>query len=274
VSRTLTHRIALALCATALGATALTLPAVPSGAAQGATVLPVKAVVTKSDADIDAIRTFFFCQTSTCKKSLKGNSAAAAAALKDIEGEIKLMKSDKVPSPEKAIVAKYVVDASALVKAFKEYPVQSSADDQSNNIGIIYYQSSNVGSDTYVLGCIHSKTAVGFKVWSVGVVGVAYAMQVDTQAETATAPATTIISANESLLAEAQSMESDANGPNANFNKLVVQFAKTQIKDSRDSLLYMSSKGKAVKGSTLKALAASLSTQFKTIAALQNKLAK
>jgi len=75
-----TISIALALCATALGATALTLPAVPSGAAQGATVLPVKAVVTKSDADIDAIRTFFFCQTSTCKKSLKGNSAAAAAA--------------------------------------------------------------------------------------------------------------------------------------------------------------------------------------------------
>ena len=274
MSERIHYRYRALLGAAALGAGLLTLPAGSAGAAQGATVLPAKKVVTKSDADINAIRTFFFCQTATCKKSLKSNSVLATAALKDIQGEVKQMKSDKVPSAEKAIVAKYQVDAAALIQAFEDYPIQTDAADQSNNIGIIYYQTSNLGSDDYVLGCIRTKSPVSFRVWSVGVVGVAYAMQIDTQAETATAPASTIAAANESLEAEAQSMESDANGPSAAFNKLIVTFAKTQIEDSRDSLQFLAGKTKLVKPATLKALAASLSSQFKAIAALQNKLAK
>jgi len=257
-----------------LGLTSLTLGAAPSGAAQGKTKLPTNSIVTRSDVDINAIRTYFFCQTATCKKGLKANSAAATAGLDDIRAEIAAMEADAVPSSEKKVVAKYVTDASALINAFQEYPKQSDANDQANNIGIIYYQSSNLGSDSYLLGCISTKAPVSFKIWSVGVVGVAYAMQVDTEAESSTAPASTIVAANDSLLVEAASLESDANGPNTKFNKLVVQFAKNQIVDSHDSLLILHGKSKSVKAATLKALSSTLTTEFEAIANLQNKLAK
>jgi hypothetical protein len=249
------------------------LPVSESGAAQSKPLLPTKAVVTGSDKDIGAIRTFFFCQTAACKKSKTTNKAAADAALSDIEAEIKLMKADAVPPSQLAIVTKYEVDAKALIGAYTAYPKQTSSDGEANNIGIIYYQTSNIGSDDYLLGCAQTKTAVTFKEWSVGVVGVAYAMQVDTQAETATAPASTILSANKSLLAEAASMKNDANGPNAQFNKLLIQFAGTQTIDSHDSILIIDGQGKSITKTEMTNLAKKLTSEFKVLSALQNKLA-
>lgn len=259
-----------------IGLMAVALVAVPiteSGAAQSKSVLPTKAIVIGSNKDLNAIRTFFFCQTAACKKSKATSKAAADAALSDIEADIKLMKADAVPASQLAIIVKYEVDAKALIGAYTAYPKHTDADDEANNIGIIYYQTSNLGSDDYLLGCAQTKTTVAFKEWSVGVVGVAYAMQVDTQAETSTAPASTILSANKSLLAEAASMKNDANGPNAKFNKLLIQFANTQAIDSHDTILIISGKGKSITKTDLTDLAKKLTSEFKVLSALQNKLA-
>jgi hypothetical protein len=259
-----------------IAAMAIALAAIPvteSGAAQSTTVLPTKAIVTGSAKDLGAIRTFFFCQTAACKKTKKTDKVAADAGLVDIEADIKLMKNDVVPPAQKAIVAKFQIDAKALIGAYTAYPKQTDADDEANNVGIIYYQTSNLGSDDYLLGCAQTKTAVAFKEWSEGVVGVAYAMQVDTQAETTTAPGATILSANKSLLAEAASMISDANGPNANFNKLLIQFANTQTLDSKDTILVLDGKGKKVTKTEFTTLAKKLTSEFKALSALQNKLA-
>jgi hypothetical protein len=273
VSLHLIRRALTALALASLGAALVIVPVAVASAATSKSALPMKTIVTKSDNDISAIRTYFFCQTSTCKKASSFNKAAAQAGLKDIQVEIAKMKTDAVPSSEAAIVAKYVTDATALITAFNNYPKQTSGGGVSNNIGIIYYQTSNLGSDDYVIGCIATKTPVSFKTWSVGVVGVAYAMQVDTKAETATATRATIASINESLLAEAASMKSDANGPNASFNKLIVQFAATQTLDSRDSLLVVENKSGSLTAGDLKALATKLTSEFTRLAALQNKLA-
>jgi hypothetical protein len=259
-----------------IGLLAVALVAVPvteSGAAQSKPLLPTKAIVTGSDKDIGAIRTFFFCQTAACKKSKTANKAAADAALSDIEADIKLMKADAVPASQLAIIVKYQVDAKALIGAYTAYPKHTDADSVANNVGIIYYQTSNLGSDDYLLGCAQTKTAVVFKEWSVGVVGVAYAMQVDTQAETSTAPASTILSANESLLAEAASMKIHANGPSATFNKLLIQFADTQAIDSHDTILIIDGKGKSITKADLTNLAKKLTSEFKALSTLQNKLA-
>jgi hypothetical protein len=259
-----------------IGLMAVALVAVPvteSGAAQSKPVLPTKAIVTGSNKDLGAIRTFFFCQTAACKKTKTADKAAADAALSDIEADIKLMKADAVPPSQQAIVAKYQIDAKALISAYTAYPKHTDADDVANNVGIIYYQTSNLGSDDYLLGCAQTKTAVVFKEWSVGVVGVAYAMQVDTQAETTTAPAPTILSANKSLLAEAASLKNDANGPNAKFNKMLIQFANTQTTDSHDTILVVEGKGKSVTKTEFTNLAKKLTSEFKALSALQNKLA-
>lgn len=250
------------------------LPSTVSGAAQSTPLLPTKQIVTSSDKYIGAIRTYFFCQTAKCKKAASTNRAAATTALSGIKSEVKLMKADTVPRSQAAIAAKYQVDAAALIGAFTAYPSETDTDDVANNVGIIYYQTSNLGSDDYLLGCAQTKTTVTFKNWSVGVVGVAYAMEVDLRAESTSAPAATVKSANESLLAEAASMKSDANGPNAKFNKLLIQFASTQTLDSHDSLLILAGKGKSITTANLKAQASKLLSEFTVLSALQNKLAK
>ena len=252
----------------------LAVPIAVSGATRAKPLLPTQQIVTSSDKYINAIRTYFFCQTAKCKKAVTTAKAAADTAIGGIKSEITLMKADAVPASQAAIVAKYKVDAKALIAAYTAFPKKTDADSVANNIGIIYYQSSNLGSDDYLLGCAQTKTSVIFKEWSVGVVGVAYAMQVDTQAETTTAPASTILSANKSLVAEAASMKSDANGPNKKFNALVVQFAASQALDSRDSILILEGKGKSVTRADLKALATKLTAEFKTLSTLQNELAK
>ena len=274
MSNRILQRTFVVLSAAIVGLTMFAVASSVSGAAQSRALLPTKQIVISSDKDLSAIRTFFFCQTAKCKKSSSTNKVAAASALSDIKSEIKLMKADSVPQSQAAIVAKYQVDATALIEAFTAYPKQPSADDVSNNIGIIYYQTSNLGSDDYLLGCAQTKTTVIFKNWSVGVVAVAYAMQVDTRAVTTSTPPATIKAVNQSLLAEAVSMRSDANGPNAAFNRLLVQFSSTQALDSYDSLLILSGRGKSLTIADMKALASKLSSQFKLLSTMQNKLAK
>jgi hypothetical protein len=250
----------------------LVVPLSGAGAAQ-AKALPAKKIATKSDTDLNAIRKYFFCQTAKCKKAAAANKVTAQHALGDIKSEIQLMKTDTVPTSETAIVAKYQSDAKALIAAFNDFPKDTSSDGVANNIGIIYYQTSNISSDDYLLGCASTNTPVAFKYWSVGVVGVAYAMQVDTQAETSSAPASTIVSANQSLLVEAASMKSDANGPNQVFNNLLLKFANTQSLDSRDSLAVLQNSSGPITVATLKKLATKLTSEFKQVAAMENKLA-
>jgi len=260
------------LAVASFGAAFAILPSGVAHAASAKTALPLKTIVRNSDLDIGAIRTYFFCSTTKCKKALSFNKAAALAGVADIRLEIAKMETDAVPTSEATIVAKYEIDATALVNAFTNFAKATTGGGISNDIGIIYYQSANLGSDDYLINCIATKAPVSFKTWSVGVVGVAYAMQVDTKAETPSSTRATIASINESLLAEAASMKSDANGPNATFNKMVVQFAATQTLDSRDSLLIVANQPGSITAADLKALAAKLTLEFKNLAALHNKL--
>jgi hypothetical protein len=243
-------------------------------AATTAKALPTKAIVTATSTYLNQIRQYFFCQTAKCKKEVAANKALEKGAVAALNSDLKLMKDDSVPSSMTRITHKYEADAVALLSAVDRYPKQKSAFDEAQNAGIIYYQSANVGSDAYVLDTILLKATVNFKQWSVGVVGVVYAMQVDTRAESAKASTATVISANRSLLLEARSLRSDANGPNATFNTMLVKFAITQIKESNLSILALTGKKTSTTPARLATLATSLSAQFTKIVNMQNKLAK
>ena len=130
----------------------LAVPTAVSGAAQAKPVLPTKKIVTSSDQYINAIRTYFFCQTAKCKKAASSHKAAADTAISGIKSEIKLMKADAVPTSQATIVAKYKVDAKALIAAYTAYPKKTDADNVANNIGIIFYQSSNLRSEERRVG--------------------------------------------------------------------------------------------------------------------------
>jgi hypothetical protein len=259
-----------------IGAVQLALVAAPATISSGSTpkALPTKAIVIGTNTFINQIRQYFFCQTSKCKEEAGANKAKALSAVAGLDAYLKLMKTDPIPSSESKLAHKYGVDVQALINAVHIYPKQKSPDDEAQNAGIIYYQSANVGSDSYLLDAAATKARVRFAQWSVGVVGVVYAMQVDTQAESSKATTATDISANQSLLLEAASLRSDANGPNAAFNTLLVTFASTQIRESQLSILTLEGKRSATTKAELATLATSLSAQFSKIVSTQNKLAK
>ena len=259
-----------------IGVVQLTLVGAPAAISSGSTpkALPTKTIVIGTNTFINQIRQYFFCQTSKCKKDTSANMAKALGAVAGLDAYLKLMKNDSIPSSESKPARKYGVDVRALIGAVHLYPKQKNPDDEAQNAGIIYYQSANVGSDSYLLDAAVTKARVSFTQWSVGVVGVVYAMQVDTQAESSKATTATDISANQSLLLEAASLRSDANGPNAAFNALLVTFAATQLKESKLSILILEGKKSATTRAELATLATSLSSQFSKIVSMQNKLAK
>jgi hypothetical protein len=259
-----------------IGVVQLGLLAVPTAFSSASTpkALPTKSIDAGTTTYLDQIRQYFFCQTAKCKKDVTANKAKELSAVAAIDAYLKLMKNDSVPSPQSKIVHKYRVDARALIAAVNLYPKQKNADDEAQNAGIIYYQSANVGSDSYLLSAAATKVQPSFKQWSVGVVAVVYAMQVDTQAESSKASTATDISANRSLLLEAASLQSDTDGPNAAFNSLLQEFGSTQIKESAASILILEGKKSATTQAELATLASSLSTQFTKIVSTQNKLAK
>jgi len=68
-------------------------------------------------------------------------------------------------------------------------------------------------------------------------------------------------------------MKIHANGPSATFNKLLIQFADTQAIDSHDTILIIDGKGKSITKADLTNLAKKLTSEFKALSTLQNKLA-
>lgn len=256
----------------------LALLAVPNGvsgaAAKAPASLPTKAIINGTDTYVNSIRTFFFCSSTTCKNEKATNAAAAQTAVSGLTSYVKMMKTDVVPADLQPIVKKYEVDAAVLLHTYRVAPKETGTNAVAANMGIIYYETANVGSDSYLLDCAITKTPVNFKQWSVGVVGVVYSMQVDTQAESQQASVSVDISANQSLVLEATSLKGDANGPNIAFNKLLLEFGVNQTIDSQKSLLILEHEKTSTTRAQLSRLSGLLSAEFTQIAKMQNSLAK
>ena len=231
-------------------------------------------VAKNSPTYISSIRKYYFCSTAACKaaKSLLAN--ASQLGVTGLKKDLALLKTASVPSNETATVAKYVIDANNMISAMQSFAKATTQVNATLTAGIIYYESANIDSDAYLLTCEEAKSKVSFAKWSVGVVGVTYAMQTVVKAESATTPLTDLLSINKNLLIQAASLTRDANGPSAAFNAAAKNFAATIATNSEDSILVLTKKAPASMQATLASLAKKLQTEFSAMAALQNKLAK
>ena len=258
--------------ATSLSLAAATLAAAPAGATS--TTLPASAIAANSTSAVLAIRAYLFCDSKACKSERAKEKASAQAGEETITRDVTEMKHDRIPTAEATIVTKYIRDADGLVSTANIYPKLTSAAEQGNAIGVIYYESANVAADAYLLKCAATGTPVAFAKWSVGFAGVIYAMQVATQEQTSTSSASVDANAQTLLLAEAASLRSDADGPSQAFNALLVQFAATQTAASNSALALL--EHKAAKGTRAKvaALAKQLDTRYSALVALEKRLDK
>jgi hypothetical protein len=248
---------------------------VPVSEASAVTSSPVKTIVKNADTFVNNIRDYFFCESATCKKNRNVEKTTAAKDMLALVSEAKSVATTTVPSSQQPIVKKFVQDVEALFGAYTAYPKQSSAENIARNTGEIYYQSANVGSDTYLLTANVSGATTVYGPWSVGAVAVLYAMQLDTEAlNSKSATVADDIYACQNLQLEAKSLSSDTNGPNTTFDTLLATFARTQKEVSADEILILQKKKTKLSSSELSALSASLGTQFKKIVNLQNTLSK
>jgi hypothetical protein len=245
------------------------------GASAATSSSPTQGIIANGYSSINAIRSFFFCETTSCKKTKSSASSTAAVAMNYLEGEASALKPSSAPVAQRPVLKKFIADVKSLAKVYSVYSSETTSDEIAQNTGLIYYDSANVGSDIYVLTSLVKTTALLFGDWDVGAVAVLYTMQVDTQVLGAkTSSAANDIAANNDLEQDAKALKADANGPNAHFNALLRSFAASQRSVSVLENDVLEHKKSPVSTSTLKSDISKLAAQFTTIVNLQKTLAK
>jgi hypothetical protein len=236
---------------------------------------PVQEIIANGFASVNAIRSFFFCETAACKKDKSKAATAAGKAISYLEGEAVALQPSTAPSAQRPIMKKFIDDVKSLSKVYAVYASETTANDIARNTGIVYYESANVGSDIYLLTSAVHASKVLFGDWDVGAVAVLYAMQIDSQVESAkTSSALTDVAANLDLEQDAVALTKDANGPNAQFNELLISFAKEQTTVSKAQNDVLERKKTSLTTAELKSDISTLGAEFSKIVNLQKTLAK
>lgn len=266
------HFLFRIILAATLGAGVVAVPVVEASAA---TSSPVKEIIANGYASVNTIRGYFFCSSAACKKDKSAEGKKATLAMNYLEGEAVALQPSRAPSAQRPILKKFVADVKSLAKVYAAYSSQTTSNEVTRNTGILYYESANVGSDIYLMTSVVAGSKILFADWGVGAVAVLYTMQIETQVVSAkTSGVATVIAASLDLEQDAAALIKDANGPNQQFNDLLVTFAKTQTAVCKAENDILEKKKSSLTSAQLKADIASLSSQFTKIVDLEKSLAK
>ncbi|MGD1013642.1 MAG: hypothetical protein ABR963_04545 [Acidimicrobiales bacterium] len=266
------HFLFRIILAATLGAGVVAVPVVEASAA---TSSPVKEIIANGYASVNTIRGYFFCSSAACKKDKSAEGKKATLAMNYLEGEAVALQPSRAPSAQRPILKKFVADVKSLAKVYAAYSSQTTSNEVTRNTGILYYESANVGSDIYLMTSVVAGSKILFADWGVGAVAVLYTMQIETQVVSAkTSGVATVIAASLDLEQDAAALIKDANGPNQQFNDLLVTFAKTQTAVCKAENDILEKKKSSLTSAILKADIASLSSQFTKIVDLEKSLAK
>jgi hypothetical protein len=232
-------------------------------------------ISTQGLGEVNAIRTFFFCQSATCTENQSQNATKSQTAMNALQHQALAVNVKSAPKKQRAILKKFVSDVTSLAQAYQAYGTQSLENDIARNTGRIYYESANVGSDVSVLKSTLAKSNVNFAQWSVGAVAVLYTMQIDTQTlEAKSSSSATDVAANNDLIEDSSALQSDAQGPSVTFNQLLTRLAADQVKVSSIENSVLEGAKTNVTKVTLDADISALSKTFEEVISLQKTLAK
>jgi hypothetical protein len=249
--------------------------AAPIAAVASATSSSRTTLVEKGYSDVDVIRSYYFCSSTSCKADKASAEKKSASAIQDLVYAAGTLTPTSSPKNERMVVAKFDADVLALQKVIEVYTSQTSATQIAQNTGTLYYETANIYSDLYLLSSEITKTTPQFSTWSFGPEAVLYAMQVDTQALNAKSSTVALdVATNADLLQDSRALIADADGPNKAFNELIIEFAKNQENVSTAENAVFERKTPAITDRELKADIALLGTQFENIAKQQKALTK
>ena len=246
-----------------------------SGASATTSSGPVKEIIATGFKSVNSVRSYFFCESTACKKDKAAAATTAKLAMSHLEDEASALQPSKEPTKQRPILMKFISDVKSLGEVFSVYASETTAIEVTKNTGLVYYESANVGSDIFLLNSVVAGSKFLFADWAVGATAVLYTMQVETQVISAkNSGVAADIAANDDLEQDSDALIKDANGPSQEFNGLLVTFAGLQKAVSKAENDILAKKKAPLSNAKLKSDIAGLSTVFTKIVNLQKTLSK
>jgi hypothetical protein len=224
---------------------------------------------------VSGIHQIFFCETATCKSSTQQtlNPVILESDVDGLRSSLNVLKSSRPPASQRAIVKKFLDDASLLISSV-DYKGSNTKIAAETTIGTIYFTLANLQSDIYVDESLKTGKPLNFRFWDIGVVATMYQISQDQKQILANRNSVSAaVSFENNEVTAGEILESDANGPNATFNRLVKTLASNGVQLAKQEILYVQGKLTNLTSSQLSALNSTCNSDWNKVAALQNELA-
>lgn len=231
-------------------------------------------LIAAADKDVTAIREFYFCETNNCRSQKTLQSAMALAGANDLARRLKTTSTIAATPAERALLRTFTTDGNTLLTGIAGINSQTTMIAKTVVAGIVYFESSYVTNDTYVLLSAVNHSRVSFKKWSVGLVGATQTMQVIIQLETPKASTSELLAANQGLILIAQNLLTHANSPFKDFNAKLTEMATSLKTYSIDEVKVINSKVPGGRKTMITAELKKFFNEYQALIALQNQLAK
>ncbi len=252
---------------------AVTIAAVPSASAGASSTVALSRLVANANKDVTAIRQYYFCETTSCKTTKSTQSKAALAGTKNLQSLTQAAGSMVVINKLKGALKNFRADAVEMTNAIGEISSQTTNTTKTIVVGIVYFASSYLQTDLYVLARQSSHQSVKFKEWSTGIVAATQTLQIDIELETPKATTNELIACNEGLELIAQNMEAHLNSPSPVFNIEVQRMSQLLHDYSANAIHSFKVKATPAQRSALAASLKSFFAKFQSVTALENQLA-
>ena len=268
------RRAAMVTCLVALSAGSL--GTIPVADASTATVpSAVAKILASTDSYITSIRTYFLCNSVTCKQQRTTLLHDAQVAMAKLTAQTVALPSTDIASKYDASLKLFFSDVTLLLNSFDAYFTTTSTVTMSGDVGNIFYLTSDIGSDVNVLRALSQNAHVTFKLWVEGEAATLVAMQTDASALQSSSATTQVgIMANQLLEQECHVMISHASGPNATFDSQLVHFANDQAKVSDNEILFLRGKVAQISEAQVAALNVKVAAEFAALVKSETALIK
>lgn len=235
----------------------------------------VSNVLSNTDGYLTSLRTFFLCNSATCKKERVSLLHKAQSSMSKLTAQSSSVTRANVSSKYRGTLQLFVSDVHLLAASYHVYFTTRSTIILSGEIGNIFYLTSDIGSDVNVLRAAAKNSHVTFKLWVEGEAATLVAMQTDAsalQSTTATAPIG--IYANQLLEQECHVMMVHANGPTSSFDAQLVTFAHSQSLISQSEILFLRGKKAPLTETQVARLNVKVAAEFAQIVKSETALIK
>ncbi len=251
----------------------------PSGAAPRAASLPsaanvVAGITANAPGASQAITTYLFCSTATCKTQRAANAKKAVAGLSTLVTDSTRAKAVTSATFRPALTL-FRSDVGLVFNAYKTFTTSSSADQQTEAIGELFYGLAELRSDLSELTARQHAAHATFVQWAYGISATLYTMRVDFGAITSSSATNgSAILANNAIEAEASSLLAHQAGPNAAFDGALVAYAHHQITVSVNENDYISGVKATITKTQLANLNVTTTNEFNALVKRMTTLAK